>query len=146
MLAYDPTTNPLNQIEWAFGALECIHIASFAIAIGSIAIVDFRLLRFGLTNLKPSDLIRTTTFWTLGGLTTAITSGLLLFSTDPERYSANEVFRLKLICLIAAIIYNYTVHRIVAQRGSSGAGVIAGAVSILLWVPVIFGGLFYAFT
>ncbi len=146
MLVYDPLTNPLNQIEWAFGALECIHIASFAVAIGSIAMVDFRLMGLGLKNLRSSDLLRTTTFWTLGGLTTAITSGLLLFSTDPERYSRNEVFRLKLICLVIAIIYNYTVHRMVARRGSAGAGVIAGAMSLLLWVPVIFGGLFYAFT
>jgi hypothetical protein len=42
MLAYDPATNPLNNNEWSFPLLEIIHIASFAVSIGTIFIVDLR--------------------------------------------------------------------------------------------------------
>ena len=147
MLAYDPTTNPLNQIEWMFGFLECVHILSFAVAIGTIGLVDLRLLGSGPKGATAAQLHRDTLFWTIGGLAFAITSGLLLFSTDPERYAANPAFRFKAVCLCLALIYNYTVHRKVAvSKASPTASALAGAVSLLLWIPVIFGGLFYAFT
>jgi hypothetical protein len=130
-----------------FGFLECVHILSFAVGVGTIAMVDFRLLGAGLKSHSPAQLARDTTFWTMGGLVLAVTSGLALFSTDPERYAANPSFRLKAICLAAAIVYNYTAHMWVARRRSETAiRAAAGALSLLLWIAVIFGGLFYAFT
>jgi hypothetical protein len=41
---YNITQNPLNNNEWSFPLMECIHIAMFALSIGTIAVVDFRLL------------------------------------------------------------------------------------------------------
>ena len=146
ILVYDPATNPLNQIEWMFGFLECVHILSFAVAIGTIGLIDLRLLGAGLNSSTPAQLLRDTMFWTIGGLAGAITSGLLLFSTDPERYAANQAFRFKAGCLTIALIYNYTVHLKVARSNASRpAGVLAGALSLLLWISVVFSGLFYAF-
>ena len=71
--------NPLNS-ELAFPILECFHIVGFAIAIGSIALVDFRLLGFGLRRQNPADLIRETGLWVVIGLSTSIFAGLLLYS------------------------------------------------------------------
>ncbi|HEY7392601.1 MAG TPA: hypothetical protein VH640_29035, partial [Bryobacteraceae bacterium] len=78
-LAYDPTTNPLNNNEWAFPLLECIHIAGFTLSVGTIAIVDFRLL--GLSSgQKPVVLLRETASWTLFGLVIMLLTGPLIFS------------------------------------------------------------------
>jgi hypothetical protein len=41
---YDPASNPLNNNEWSFPLFECIHIAMFAMSIGTIALVDFQCL------------------------------------------------------------------------------------------------------
>jgi hypothetical protein len=147
MLVYDPMSNPLNRIEWMFGFLECVHIVSFGIGVGSIAIVDFRLLGLGLTNRPSRQLLQDTFLWSLIGLTFAITSGLLLFSTDPQRYAASASFQFKMIMLIAATIYNFTIHRKIANSESSPFAAGATAVlSLVSWVAIIFGGLFYAFT
>ena len=43
-LRYDPTTNPLNNNEWSFPLLEIFHILGFALSIGTVAVVDLRLL------------------------------------------------------------------------------------------------------
>ena len=146
-MAYDPLSNPLNHIEWAFGALECTHIVSFAVGVGTIALVDLRLLSTGLKSMPAERMGRDLSLWTLGGLALALTSGLLLFSTDPERYAANGAFRFKVVCLAIALIYQYTLHGRATRPGTSpGLQAAAGAVSLLLWIPVIFGGLFYAFT
>jgi hypothetical protein len=48
--------------------------------------------------------------------------------------------------LVLAILYNYTIHRKVAQSNPSPAvGAVVGGLSLALWVSVVFGGLFIAF-
>jgi hypothetical protein len=145
MLVYDPMSNPLNRIEWMFGFLECVHIVSFGVGVGTIALVDLRLMGVALTTRPVNQIIRDTFFWTLGGLTFAITAGLLLFSTDPQRYAASAAFRFKMIALVAATIFNYTIHRKAAGSGRALASA-TGVISLALWISVVFGGLFYAFS
>lgn len=126
--------------------LEIVHIAAFAFSIGTIAIVDLRLLGLGMRRQTPAQLVRATAVWTLSGLLLVVTSGMLLVTTDPASYFYNPAFRFKMVCLLAAIIYNYTVHRKVAASGHSAiAGGLAGGLSIALWLSVVFGGIFYAF-
>ena len=147
MFVYDPSTNPLNNNEWAFPLLEIIHIASFAVAIGTIAIVDFRLLGIGMRRQSSAQLLKDTTTWTLVALAIVLMSGPLIFSSDPNMYLRNPGFIFKMEALPVAIVYNYTIHRKVAQSNPSPIlGKLVGGVSVALWVSVVFGGLFIAFT
>jgi len=146
MQAYDPSTNPLNNNEWSFPLLEIVHIVSFAMAVGTIAIVDLRLLGLAMRRIPSAQLLRGTELWTLSGILLAMFSGALLVTTDPLNYLHNPAFQFKLACLSAAIVYNYTIHRRIAQsKPSPIAAIAAGAVSLALWVSVVFGGIFYAF-
>ena len=146
MLVYDPSTNPLNNNEWAFPLTEIIHIAGFALSIGTIAIVDLRLLGMGMRRQSAAQLLKDTAPWTLGGLAIMLTTGPVIFSSDPLMYLANGGFRFKMGALLIAILYNYTIHRKVAKSNPEGAlGVVVGGVSLLLWVSVVFAGLFIAF-
>src|SRR5437016_284362 len=146
-LAYDPATNPLNTTEWAFPFFECIHIASFAMSVGTIALVDLRLLGLGIRHQTAAQLVKDTILWTLAGLIIVITSGLVIFTSDPLRYFYNPSFRFKVICLLIAIVYNYTIHRKVAMsKAPPLANILVGGLSLLLWVSIVFAGLFYAFT
>src|SRR5690242_18904494 len=99
LAVYDPSTNPLNSREWIFPLLELIHIPSFALSIGTIALVDVRLLGMGFSNQSAAKLLKDTIIYTVIGLTTAITTGLLLFTTDPLRYYYNHSFRMKVLFL-----------------------------------------------
>jgi hypothetical protein len=143
---YVPQNNPLNTNEWSFPLFECIHIATFAMAIGTIALVDFRLLRVAMRRQNPADLLRATSLWTLIGLIIAISTGLVIFTTDPQAYFYNPSFRFKCIALIAAVIYNYTIHRktVMSNAGPVLGGVVAG-VSLALWISVVFSAIFYSF-
>jgi hypothetical protein len=87
--------NPLNSSELAVGIIEVIHIVSFAIAIGTVALVDFRLMDFGLVRRSPAQLFKDTSLLTILSLTVAIFTGLLLFSTDPDKYYLNLSFLTK---------------------------------------------------
>jgi hypothetical protein len=137
--------NPLSTSPSAFPILECVHIAGFALSIGMTALVDFRLLGFGLEKQSPARIARAFDEWMLGGLIVALFSGLLLFSTDPDMYYLNWSFLVKMACLLLAIAFNYTIHkRAVASRLSPAAARLVACISLALWVSVIFGGIFIA--
>ena len=144
---YDPTTNFLNVHEWSYGVTECIHIASFALSIGTIAAVDLRLMGVTIGKTTAARLARELAPWTLAGLVIVILTGLLIFATDPLRYYYHPTIRLKIECLVVAIVYNYTVHRLATRSSASLMfGRLVAVGSIALWVTVVFCGLFYAFT
>jgi hypothetical protein len=137
--------NPLSTSPSAFPILECIHIAGFALSIGVTALVDFRLLGFGLENQTPAQIAQAFDWWMLGGLIVAVFSGLLLFSTDPDTYYLNWSFLVKMGCLLLAIAFNYSIHRrAIASRLSSAAARLVACISLVLWISVIFGGIFIA--
>jgi hypothetical protein len=137
--------NPLGISANGFAALECFHIAGFALAIGMTALIDFRLLGFGLLKESPSGIARSFDLWTLGGLIVAVFSGLLIFSTDPDMYYLNWSFLLKMAALVVAIVFQYTVHRRALSRQLSRvSNVMIASISLLLWIGVIFGGIFIA--
>ena len=52
--------NPLNSSELIFPVLECLHIGSFALAVGTVALVDFRLLNLGMTSQTPAQIAANT--------------------------------------------------------------------------------------
>jgi uncharacterized protein DUF6644 len=143
----EPAANFLNAHEWAYGVTEVAHIVSLAIAIGLIAVVDLRLLNQGIVQVAPRRLIRATAIGTLIGFITAITTGFMIFSTDPARYVVHPAMRLKLILLLVALGFNYTIHGQVARGGRSPFVCRGVAVmSLALWISVVFSGIFYAFT
>lgn len=146
MIVYDPTTNPLNNNEWAFPLLECIHILGFTLSIGTIAIVDLRMLGLALQRHTSRELAKSMAPWTLVGLAVMLISGPLIFSSDPNMYLRNISFKFKMVALLLAILYNYTVHRWAALREPEPAmGKLVSVVSLALWISVVAGGLFIAF-
>jgi hypothetical protein len=137
--------NPIISGQLAFPILECFHIGGFALSIGMTALVDFRLLGLGLRDETPAEIARSGLWWMLGGLIVAVFSGFLIFSTDPDMYYLNWIFDVKMVCLVLAIVFNYTIHRKVLSPGASPAARRWVAVSSLaLWLSVVFGGIFIA--
>ncbi len=138
--------NPLNESPLSFPILECIHIVGFAFSVGTIALVDFRLLGVGMRRQTPAQLLEDTWIWSLVGIVVMIFSGLLLFSSDPDMYAPNPAFSFKMAALVLAIVFNYTIRRKTASAAvtPSYAKAVACA-SMLLWGAVVFGGIFIAF-
>jgi hypothetical protein len=151
----------LNASPLTFPILEVTHIASFAIAIGTIALVDFRLLGLAMLRQTPGKLASATRLWTLLGLSTAIFSGSLMYATDPDKFYLNVSFLFKIACLILAITFHYTVHRrvvlgvvqgvvqgvagAVPSAKPAGAAIATACLSLALWMGVVFGGIFIEF-
>jgi hypothetical protein len=138
--------NPLNASELIFPTLEVIHIAGIAILAGTIALVDFRLLGWGMTRQTAAEIAQDLAPWTLIGLTLAMLSGPLLFSSDPDMYYLNRYFQIKMALLLVVLVFQYTIHRKVANSDTEPAmGRLVACTSLVLWVGVVAGGIFIGF-
>lgn len=138
--------NPLNASPLIFPALECAHILGFAVSIGTIAVLDFRLLGMGLLRHPPAALAKDLAPWTLVGLAIMLLSGPAMFASDPDMYYLNGAFQIKMVAFLAAIIFHYTIHRkVTAQDASNGGAKLVACISLALWMSIILCGIFIGF-
>ncbi len=141
--------NAINRSEWLFPVIESIHITGLAVLIGTIAIVDLRLLGFVLAKTTVSQLAADLKPYTLTGLCIMLTTGPLMLSAEPERGYGNPAFTFKMSFLLLAIITHFTIHRraIASDRnaGPSSGERLAACLSLFLWTGVVAGGRAIAF-
>lgn len=147
MLLQNALVDALNNTEWAFPLAECVHIGGFAIGVGSIALVDFRLLNLGLRDETTERILRYTEPWTMIAMMFVVFSGFTLFLSQVNIYLVNLVFPIKMYVLLAALIYNFTIHRKVAtmKKPPPVLSKLVAFFSLLLWIAVVFGGIFTGF-
>ena len=136
----------MNGPEWAFPVVQSLHFMGFALSIGTIAIVDLRLLGVGMRRQTAAQLAEDLAPWTLAGIVVMLTTGFLLFSADAVVYHVNPSFRFKMTCLAVALLFHFTLHRKATGIAAPPmAARLAGAMSLLLWTAVVAGGRMIAF-
>ena len=141
-----PWAQAMVSAEWVFPAVQSLHFIGFALSIGTIAIVDLRLLGWGMRRHTAAELAADLNRWTNIGLAVMLITGPLMFSTDAVAYHYNPSFQFKMTCLTAALIFHFTLHRHVVKHGTSPlAAKLAGGFSLVLWSAVVAGGRFIAF-
>jgi hypothetical protein len=145
-LTTSPWANAMNGPEWAFPVVESLHFMGFALSIGTIAIVDLRLLGLGMRRQTAAELAADLNRWTRLGLLLMLITGPLMFSADAVRYHLNPSFQFKMTCLTAALLFHFTLHRRAVQPGVPPiAARFAGGLSLALWTAVVAGGRMIAF-
>jgi hypothetical protein len=138
--------NPLNSSALVFPVLECCHIVGFALSIGTIAIVDLRLLGLGMRRQAAAELAADLAPWTRAGIAVMLITGPLMFSTDAVAYHYNPAFQFKMVCLMLALLFHFTLHRRAVRPDVSPiAAKLAAVTSLLLWTAVVAGGRMIAF-
>lgn len=108
-----------------------------ALLAGTIILTDLRLLGFGLRRLTPAGVAASLAAWTRAGLAIMLTTGPVMFSSDVSRYIENPAFRVKMVLVLAALVFHFTIHR---KAVAAGKGRFAAILSMLLWGCVVLGG------
>ena len=139
--------------EWLFPIVETLHVMALSIVFGSIAMVDLRLLGLSSRESKVSHLAREVLPWTWSAWGVAAVCGTLMFLAKAETYLGNLQFRLKFLCMALAavnmLVFHFGAYRKVARWNSGRtppSAKIAGALSLSLWMGVVFFGRWVGFT
>jgi hypothetical protein len=145
-LSTSPWANAMNGPEWAFPVVQSLHFIGFAFSIGTIAIVDFRLLGWAMRRQSPAELAADLDPWTRAGFAIMLTTGFLMFSADAVTYHNNPSFQFKMTVLSVALLFHFTIHRRVSRSEVPRlAAKFAAALSLVLWIAVVAGGRMIAF-
>jgi hypothetical protein len=144
----------IRESAWAFPTIEAVHVIALALVVGTIAIVDLRLLGLASTAQSVSGLCQEVLPWTWGAFILAVTTGALMFASHASGYFGNTAFRIKLLLLAAAgvnmLVFQLMTYRGVARWDGDAAlplpARLAGAISLTCWVAVVFFGRWIGFT
>jgi hypothetical protein len=138
------------QTGWVFPIVESVHILSFALLVGAIAVVDLRLLGL-MRHGAIEPLLRSALPVALVGFCAAVASGTLLFVANAGELLANRAFVAKVALLMLGGLNAAAFHASAAKEAlrttePPGPGMrAAGAASLLLWASVVVAGRLIAY-
>ena len=149
-----PLALAISQGATPFPLLECIHVVAISAVVGTITIVDLRLLGYRSHRRGVRQLIQDILPYTWGAFALALVAGGLLFASNAPKYAHNTQFQLKLVLIVVAAInmalFHLTIYRRVGQWDDLVPpplqARIAGATSLCLWIAVVFLGRWVGFT
>jgi hypothetical protein len=137
--------NPIARWVWVFPVVESIHICGFTLLVGTATILDLRLLGLSFRQLPVSQVAKNLSPWINAGIVIQLITGAYLFSGDPDEYVQVAAFRTKMLMLLLALIFHFTVIRMATAEARDSAPLgwrgLAGVVSLGLWVSVLLAGL-----
>ncbi len=141
-----PLAQYVASSAWAFPTLETIHVLAITTVLGTILVVDLRLLGLASGRAPVTEISHDALRWTWGAFALAFVTGALLFTSKATNYAPNPFFDWKMILILLAGA-NMAVFHLVTWKGVGDwdtadapprAARIAGGVSLVLWIVVVF--------
>lgn len=144
-LYHQPGLTALRESQFAYPAVQVVHVLGLVLMIGPVVLVDLRLLNL-LFKREPAHVILGQLLplsWI--GFAILLISGPLLFAAQAEKVYANPFLQLKFLLLIVAglnvAVFHRTTYTRVSVWGESGAtpgrAKLAAVLSLALWVGVL---------
>lgn len=147
----------LRQSFWVYPIVNATHILGIALLVGGILPLNLRLMGF-LQRASVALLAKVCVPIAATGLGLAIISGLMLFSVKSVDYVYTDIFLAKLALIGAALInivmvrHNASWREMVQAEDSikntsepDAKLWIAGAISLVIWIAVLFLGRFVGY-
>ena len=134
----------INESSWIFPLVQAFHLVALGFLAGSILMVDLRLLGKGFSQQPIAKVARDARPWLLASLVAMVVTGVPQFISLATKEYESPYFRWKMLFLLIALIWTFTVKKKVAYspEGRFGGAVskVVGLVSIGLWTTVAING------
>lgn len=146
---YDqPWPTAIRESEIIFPAIETIHVLALALMVGTIAIVDLRILGVTLRQAPVARISGELLPATWLGFALMATTGAVLFAAEAADMYANPAFRWKLVLLVVAganmLVFHFTSYRHrfawTVDVTPPRAARVAATLSLASWAGVVIAG------
>ena len=100
----------IKGTTWVFPLVETFHILALAILLGSVFLIDLRLLGIAVRRWSPAQImeqVRSLMNWSVGII---LVTGIILFIAEPRKLFDNAAFGPKMLLLALALIFQYTFY------------------------------------
>lgn len=137
-----------------FPWIECAHVLALTLVIGSIAIVDLRLVGLASRDRGVAQITASVLPITWTAFVFAVTSGALMFISNADAYAHNLYFQVKIALLALAglnmAVYHRFLSRAAAEWHTPAATALrarlVGGLSLCLWIAIAALGRWIGFT
>ena len=153
-IEYSGVGTYIAESTWAFPTLETLHVIALVTVLGTIFVVDLRMLGLTSNKFAITKTANDTLPLTWGAFVLATITGLLLFVSKASSYVINPYFLWKMAMLALAglnmMYFHFITWRTVDhwdRDASMPVSVkVAGALSLFFWLLVVFFGRAIGFT
>ena len=145
----------IRENESLFPWLESFHVLAITAVVGSIAIVDLRLIGVASRDRTVTRLTKDVLPLTWIAFAIAALTGVLMFISNAVNYAHNFYFQIKILLLVLAginmLFFHFITGRDVDSWGASAQTTpfkarLAGGASLILWIGVVAFGRWIGFT
>ena len=145
-------SNALVDSPWIFPTAEIGHFIGLTMLFGFVAAIDLRML--GFAKRVPLAALHRLLPWGAAGFALTALTGCVFIIAASEQYLPNGVFWYKMLFVVLAganvlAFYLGGIYRRVDELGpgedAPGSAKAIAAVSLVLWIGVIFWGRMLAF-
>jgi hypothetical protein len=138
----------IRESDWVYPIIETVHVLGIALLVGTVAIVDLRLLGIVLKRERVSRIAGQVLPLTWAGFVAMFATGALLFVAQASKSYVNPAFRIKMLLLLLVglnpLIFHSTIYRSVGTWDDATAAPrrarLAAVLSLCLWSGIIIAG------
>jgi hypothetical protein len=138
----------IRESVFVFPIIDAIHVLGMTLLVGTVAILDLRLLGLILKTEPVSQVAKQVLPLTWCGFGIMFVSGFLLFWAEAAESYGNPAFRIKLLLLFLVglnpLIFHTTIYRSVAEWNqievTPRRARVAAVLSLSLWGGIIAAG------
>ena len=139
----------IRDSQYGMPIAQSVHLVGLTLLLATVLVLNLRLAGVAMMDSSLDWLARELKPWMIGGLVLVVLSGVLIFVGTPDKYLASNPFRVKMVALGMAMLFQYgVIQRIVAPGAAprSRAGTLGVvALSLTLWFTVGWAGRAIAF-
>jgi uncharacterized protein DUF6644 len=134
----------LATTNWLYALVSVLHYFTLFFLIGTILLVDLRILGVAARNQPLATFVEQLQLWTWIGFSLALVSGFLLFATEAGDFAAATSFRVKMLIIALAVIFSLAVQRNVPKWDRAPVipmtAKVLALLSIVLWLGTVLVG------
>jgi uncharacterized membrane protein len=134
----------INGTSWTAAALEIVHYFSMFILVGSMVIVDLRVLGLVGRQQDGAELARRLFPWIWISFALNFLSGFFMFAGSATSYYRNDIFYDKVAVVLLGVVANIIVQQRMSKwnrlPAMPASAKVLAAVSIVLWIGAIIAG------
>ena len=134
----------LNSVGWMAATLEIVHYFGMFLLVGSIAVVDLRVIGWAGQQQSATKIAHRLFPWMWAGLALNFLSGFVMFAGIAASYIPDPTFRMKMWVILAAVVFGIIVQWQVPKWDKLPAmpiwAKLIALISLMLWVGAILAG------
>ncbi|MEO5707923.1 MAG: DUF6644 family protein [Alteraurantiacibacter sp.] len=153
-IEYSPMGISIAESLWAFPTIETVHVIALVTVLGTLLVMDLRMLGLASTAVPIRKVSDDTLKWTWMAFVVAAITGTLLWISKAHSYMINPYFLAKMSLMAVAglnmLFFHFVTYKTVDQWDSLAspptAVKLSAVLSLVLWVVIVFCGRAIGFT